>query len=107
MVASFAFLIMKGVNDMKLLTRLRSKLVVRLLEKYYVNQRVFLNSIGRKDYDVDFLIGLKINEAIHYHPELDCILPKMIDTWYEQRENPNAALWTEQDENEWRQIMKS
>ena len=90
---------------MKPLTRLRSKLVVRLLEKYYANQRVFLDSIGRKDRDVDFLIGLKVNEAIHYHPEFDCILPKMIDTWYRQKEDSTATLWTETDEIEWNQIM--
>lgn len=86
---------------------LRSEISMMILKNYYAGQRVFLNLINRNQYDVDFLIGLKINEAVHYHPEFDCILPKMIDTWYEQKENPNATLWSKQDEDEWRQIMKS
>lgn len=86
---------------------LRSKIGMTILKNYYASQRVFLDSINRKAYDVDFLIGLKINEAVHYHPEFDCVLPKMIDTWYEQKENRNATIWTEQDEIEWKRIMKS
>ncbi len=86
---------------------LRSKIGMAILKNYYAGQRVFLDSINRKGYDVDFLIGLKINETVHFHPEFDCVLPKMIDTWYEQKENCNAMIWSEQDENEWNRIIKS
>ena len=86
--------------------KLLSKVENKILSSFYASQRVFLDSIGLRKYDVNYVLGLKTNYAIHYLPELDCVLPKLIKTWYDQIEDPSTRFWTEEDEALWNTIIK-
>lgn len=79
-----------------------------LLKKIYASQRVFLDSIGLQHRDVDLEISLEAAHLMKYCPELDCMIPRIIDMRYEQKNgNESASVWTAEDERIWQQIIKA
>ena len=92
----------------KVKTHVQDKVLMYILNQMYSTQRVFLDSIGLQNRDVDLEIGLEAAHLMKHCPELDCMIPRIIDLHYEKKNgNKDAFIWTEEDKQIWRQIIKA
>lgn len=80
----------------KLFHKVKTNLLIRLLSTFHADQRVFLNSIGLSDQEVNLGIGLETNYLIAYHPEMDCVLPRLIKAKYGQLDGKTNSFINEE-----------